>query len=296
MTDPQTDMPRLGGFEDWSPDDVVADAVATHQPVASFCLTSGGGDSTVLAHRCRDHYDELVHIDTGTAVPGVRQFVESFAGWIGKPLRVLEAGDAYRTMVLGGLALRSGDVSPPLGFPGPANHTIAYTRLKERQIERLIREVKDGHPRTAKIMLLSGTRRHESQRRMRTQANRYRCRGAQLWVNPLLDWTNEQMRAYREQHDLPQSDVSALLHRSGECNCGSFAAPGEREMLASLWPAWWEDTIGALEREAQARGLAACRWGERPPAGPIQDGRSAEQTGELFGPELCSDCVIRRAT
>lgn len=135
-----------------------------------------------------------------------------------------------------------------------------------------------------RIMLLSGTRRQESARRMRTQANRYRCRGAQLWVNPLLDWTNDQMRRYREEHELPQSDVAALLHRSGECNCGCFAEPGEREMLKSLWPEWFEETIGSLEREALEMGLGACRWGERPPNIPLQDGKPVE---------MCSSCLLR---
>lgn len=282
VSDPQTDIPRLDGFDDWNPDDVVGAAVEEFDPVARFCLLSGGNDSTVLAHRCAEHYDELVHIDTGTAVPGVREYVDDFACWLGKPLRVLESGDAFRVLILGDRD------TTPLGFPGPASHLIAYTRLKERQVEALIRDAKRGHSRRAKIMLISGTRRHESARRMRTQATRYRARKAQLWTNPLLDWTDAQMAQYRRDHRLPASDVVALLHRSGECNCGSFAAPGEREMLASLWPKWFDATIGSLEREAERAGLAACRWGERPQGGlAIHNGRRIEQ------PELCSDCPVR---
>ena len=79
------------------PDEVVARARAEHKPVATWCLFSGGNDSTVLAHRCREHYDGLAFIDTGTAVPGVAEFVTEFAEWIGKPLRVLHAGDAFRS-------------------------------------------------------------------------------------------------------------------------------------------------------------------------------------------------------
>jgi 3'-phosphoadenosine 5'-phosphosulfate sulfotransferase (PAPS reductase)/FAD synthetase len=59
-------------------------------------LFSGGNDSTVLAHRCRAHYDGLAFIDTGTAVPGVAEFVREYAHWLDKPLRVLRAGNAYR--------------------------------------------------------------------------------------------------------------------------------------------------------------------------------------------------------
>lgn len=82
------------------PDDLIRETKASERPVATVALFSGGNDSTVLAHRCRDHYEQLAFIDTGTAVPGVREFVEMFALWLGKPLIVLEAGERYRNMVL----------------------------------------------------------------------------------------------------------------------------------------------------------------------------------------------------
>lgn len=254
-----------------SPDEIVQRARAEHHPVASFCLFSGGHDSTVLAHRVRDTYQCLMHIDTGTAVPGVLEFVQEYADWLGRPLLVYRARDAFRRLVL-----EHG------GFPGPAGHGRAYTRLKERGIEALVRDFKTGFKRTDTVMLLTGKRRAESARRAKTTAG-IEKRGGQLYVNPLIDWTDAQMRAYRREHELPQSDVAALIHRSGECNCGAFAAPGEREMLRSLWPSWFEATIGSLEREAEARGIAACRWGERPPEAEPGD----------VGP-LCSSCEYRQ--
>jgi hypothetical protein len=53
----------------------------------SWCLFSGGHDPTVLAHRCRQQYQGLAFIDTGTAVTGVQEFVSEYADWIGKPRR-----------------------------------------------------------------------------------------------------------------------------------------------------------------------------------------------------------------
>lgn len=251
-----------------SPHDLIAQAKAEHQPIRTVCLFSGGNDSTVLAHLCRNHYDALVFIDTGTAVPGVREFVERYAAWIEKPLEVYEAGDAFRKMVLGSLG----------GFPGPAQHNRAYNRLKERQLERMLREAKRGHSRSARVLALTGIRRGESDRRsMRTPLTR---RGSLAFCNPLIDWSDLAMREYRYGWGLPESDVAALIHRSGECNCGAFAAPGEREMLQSLWPEWFERTIASLERETLAAGLRACRWGDRPGA--------AVDAGAL-----CSDCQLR---
>jgi hypothetical protein len=100
-------------------------------------------------------------------------------------------------------------------------------------------------------------------------------------ANPLIDWTNEDCRLYAAEHEIPESPVAALLHKSGECNCGSFAAPGEREMLQALWPDWFENTIASLEREAEAAGIPACRWGERPGVPGFNPGA------------LCTDCQLQ---
>lgn len=264
------------------PDALIAQAKAEHNPVASVCLFSGGHDSTVVAHRCREHYESLAFIDTGTAIPGVRSFVEEFAAWLEKPLTVFDSGDAFREMVLGVNEERRGDDWAPMGFPGPAQHGRAYNRLKEWQLEELRRRLKDGHPRSARVLFVTGVRRAESQRRARRKPiNR---KASMVFVNPLIDWTGSIMREYRTAHDLPESDVAALLHKSGECNCGSFAAPGEREMLEALYPEWFERTIASLEREAEAAGIPACRWGIRPPGD-----RALARVKP--GP-LCSDCQL----
>lgn len=262
------------------PDELIVSTKAEHKPVATVCLFSGGNDSTVLAHRCRDHYESLAFIDTGTAIPGVRAFVENYAERIGKPLIVMESGDAYRRLVLG---LHKKDPPPdwrPYGFPGPAGHGRAYNQIKERQLRMLRARLQDGR-RGARVLMLSGVRRGESQRRKgRPEVS---CHGSIVFANPLIDWSNDRMRRYRLEHDLPQSDVAALIHRSGECNCGAFAAPGEREMLEALWPGWFEATIGSLEREAEAAGVRSCRWGQRTEGPPVE------------GAPLCSDCQLRLA-
>jgi 3'-phosphoadenosine 5'-phosphosulfate sulfotransferase (PAPS reductase)/FAD synthetase len=267
---------RLWPLPGVDPDGLIASTRRAENPIARIALFSGGHDSTVLAHRCREHYDALAFIDTGTALPGVRDFVETFALWLGKPLHIMESGSKFRDMVLG-LGDQHREGKAPLGFPGPAQHNRAYNQLKERQLRRLRAQLQEGHRRGARVLMLSGIRRGESQRRkVRPEVSFH---GSIVFCNPLIDWTSKQTRRYRAEHGLPESEVSAILHRSGECNCGSFAAPGEREMLASLWPEWFERTIADLEREAQARGIHACRWGQRP-------GRAVDA-----GP-LCSDCQL----
>lgn len=271
-----------------TPEQWIAQAKERWSPIRTFCLFSGGNDSGVLAHRCHDAYEVLLFIDTGLAVPGVEKHVEEFAAWLDKPLMKVHAGTAYRAMVLGGRTMSNGQSEPAHGFPGKGQHGKAYSRLKERQIEQVVRCTKIGHPRSASVLFLSGVRRDESRRRSkRLPLTEHH---SAKYCNPLIEWTNEEMRDYREEHDLPESDVAALLHRSGECNCGAFAdAEAERAMLKSLWPEWWAATIETLEAEAEAKGIRWCRWG-----GYDLDGNQAAGSGPEPGP-LCSGCPTQLA-
>lgn len=309
-----------------TPEMIIGDAtnVETNQPVIHrVALTSGGGDSTVLAHRCNDLYDTLAHIDTGTALPGVRAFVEEFAERMGKPLLVAEARDAYKKLVLGHdewwpiyeqhrlsgekpddfrermgkLPTREqrmavGNHLAPMGFPGPAGHRFAYQRLKERQLEEALRQIKARYgegKQKQRVVLLSGVRIAESARRKMTSTaqGEWERRGNQLWINPLLYWTNAEMAAYRRDHDLPQSDVTAIMHRSGECNCLAFAAKDEREEIIQWFPDWYAENIRPLEDAARERGLRHHEWGWG--AGPLAPG---VERPEATGP-MCSACDFR---
>jgi 3'-phosphoadenosine 5'-phosphosulfate sulfotransferase (PAPS reductase)/FAD synthetase len=243
----------------------------------------------VLAHRCRDQYGGLAFIDTGTAVPGVAEFVRKYAHWLDKPLRIMHAGNAYRRMVLGGDVLRDGTVRPGLGFPGPAMHGRAYIVLKERQIAKLLRESKAGHSRRARVVFLSGIRRAESQRRSQRKAIGRMGNSSAVFVNPLLNWSASDMARYRQAYRIPESDAAALLHRSGECNCGAFAsAERERAMLKALYPDFFAE-IEELEAEAEAMGLRWCRWG-----GYDRDGNRATDEPRQAPGLLCESCDSRQ--
>lgn len=247
-------------------DRLLVDAIAEHDPVKVFALFSGGNDSAVLLSWARaaigHKLDAAVFIDTGTALPGVSEFVERFCGDRCIPLLTYSAGDEYQHLVR------------ERGFPGPAAHRYAYVRLKERQVDVLVREHKTKY--SDRIMLLTGVRRAESTRRMGT-TEPVRRDGAQVWVAPLIDWTNEDMRAYRAQRGIEQSDVAALICRSGECNCGSYAAPGEREELRALFPDWFATVIAPLEAET------GTVWGERP----------VREESAAAGP-MCMSCDARQ--
>lgn len=288
MTRPVTRHPQE--LVNREPDELIARARKGHNPIAVWCLFSGGNDSSVLAHRCRTHYYGLAYIDTGTAVPGVAEFARDFALWLDKPLRVLHARDAYRRLVLGGTVRRNGTIERGIGFPGPAMHGRTYERLKEQQIISFLRECKEGQSQRARVLFLSGVRRAESRRRAKRKPITRLGRTSAVFVNPLISWTDLDVRRYRRQHHLPESDAAALLHRSGECNCGAFAsAAQERAMLKALYPDFFQG-IEALETEAEAADLRWCRWG-----GYDRDGNRATDASRQAPGLLCESCDARRA-
>lgn len=238
--------------------------------VATVVLFSGGNDSTVLAHLMRDRATHAAHANTTIGLEATREFVRrSCAAWA---LPLLEftpprTRDHYENLVI------------DQGFPGPGHHFKMYQRLKERSLEEVRRQLVHN-PYRERVIFLAGRRRTESARRATIPA--VERRGSTVWVSPLVNWTNFDLTTYRLLHaDVPVNDVTNLIHMSGECLCGSFAKPGEREEIAFWFPSF-EDHIQELEeRVSRVAGIPdhRRRWGwgatlrepyrQRGPSGPM---------------------------
>lgn len=242
---------------------------------ATCVLFSGGNDSTVLAHLFRARADFAVHINTSIGIEQTRQFVrDTCAGW---NLPLIEQspppGNTYEELVVG------------YGFPGPAMHYKMYQRLKERAL-RAVRKQLVGNPRKRRVVFLSGIRRDESLRRM--NAPEYDREGSIVWIAPLIHWTARDLTEYREAcGDVPENEVSSLLHMSGECLCGAFASPGERKEIGFWFPEV-ENALQRLERLVREAGHAAprCTWGWG------ADAKNRPKRVRASGP-LCSSCDKR---
>lgn len=210
---------------------------------------SGGNDSTTLAHIFRQDVDFALHANTTIGIEETRDFVRNTCEEWG--LSLIERTppretDQYRHLVL---TREKGKKGQALGgFPGPAMHFKMFQRLKERAIEQVQREVVTN-PRRERFVVILGRRRAESQRRSRIGV--VDRRGSRLNVSPLINWTKAdlntyRLRAAREGNPLPRNTASDLIHMSGECLCGSFASPGEREEIAYWFPGPFEQ-IAELE-------------------------------------------------
>lgn len=256
---------------DRDPREILRAAIDEHRPARVIGLTSGGRDSTAALGSVAELLDYAAHIDTGTALPGVSDHAATVARTLGLEIDVRRTPwSEYEDMVL------------QHGFPGPAQHRIAYIRLKERRLAEIRRDAQTR--RGERVILVTGVRLAESVRRMGRVKPVHRA-GSLVWVAPILDYDGEQVR--QATAGIPPSDASALIHRSGECNCGAFAQPREREMLAQLWPEWWrrfEDLEGAARDAGKP-----CVWGQRPPSTPRRK-RPGEGQLSMPGP-LCAGCT-----
>lgn len=283
--------------------------IEEYNPSHVFALCSGGHDSLTCTHIASRHprFSGVVHVDTGIKVIDEgyepENFVQRVCDQFGWNLRVYRASEntfedgspdpqIYENLVFQG-AHKKG--FPFAGFPGSSLHLVMYSRLKERQVSRLIRDCKQHAG--DRIVLVTGVRRHESQRRWESLSKwgEINVDGARVWVAPLIDWEAHHCCAYMKKYGIPRNPVKDLIHISGECLCGSFAKPKELELIEACLP-----ETGAYLRDLEKRHREAgypWGWDESPP-----DWWQAYTSGKMLYSEfeaeepvqmLCTSCIDR---
>lgn len=262
-------------------------AVRHFRPVRVYACFSGGYDSasavvTAFDALYRQHdlpVDlEILHINTGIGIEATRQYVRDFARDRALPFREVRTPESYEDIVLA------------KGFPGPAMHARMYQRLKERAIRIAVAQAKQGHPRSAHVMLVSGIRHDESQVRAGYRRAVSKV-DAQIWVNPLYWATVDDFRRIRERHAVPPNPVKDKLGMSGECLCGAYAHKGELALIRYVCPAT-ADYLEDLERQVRAAGHP---WGWEDPGPPRKRKAKGPEPG-VYAPDagdfrpMCANC------
>ena len=262
-----------------TPREIIDKAIELYKPVAIYAGFSGGNGSRPAVHWAMNNVPgcEVMHLNTEIGIEASRQWVRDTCkayGWPLHEVRASECGVSYRELVL------------KYGFPGPSGHRLMYQRLKERALWELMRRAKTGHPRSAKVMFITGIRHADSIVRtgyVGREVNKYR---GQVWTNPTYWWTDADRDAYDAASGMPRNPVADALGMSGECGCGAFAHPGELAKWEKVDPAFGI-TVRSLEAECLARGFT-WGWEGRPPKGG-----HVPQQGMLDLPEmpLCTNCT-----
>lgn len=260
------------------------DAVtAEHQASGVWSLFSGGDDSlaTAVVTARAAKFAGCLHLDTGIGIPETQEFVIETCRQRGWPLKIYRAKDCGQDYEA--LAVR-------YGFPGPAAHFRMYIRLKERPLDAFMREHKTH--RRDRIVLSTGARVTESERRM-GHVEQVRRDGSKLWVNAIANWSKFDCLDTIAAAGLERSPVVLLLHKSGECLCGSFAKPGELKEIACWYPKTAAH-INAIAEKVRAAGHDGV-WGERPRPKRKRQPAVRDSAGRRVGP-LCQQCELAFVT
>lgn len=268
---------RLIALADLIAYDSEAEHAENHRIVARVILFSGGNDSTVLAHLMRSFASHAAHANTGIGIEATRQFVrDTCASW-GLPLIEKHPPVSYRELVV------------EQGFPGPAQHFKMYQRLKERCLRQVRNDLLDN-PRRERVVFYAGRRRQESARRANVPM--HERDGSVIWCSPMVLWTALDVNTYLEMHpDLVTNPVPRLVHMSGECLCGAFAAKHELEEIGFWFPEVRTE-IEELEEAVAAAGHKPerCKWGWGAYRDDIEELMArAPATGPM-----CTSCDARR--
>lgn len=202
-----------------------------------WALFSGGHDSAVAAHECMTTgvADAVLHIDTGIAIPDAQDYVRRVCDEHNWPLVVLASDFDYEEIVLENQ------------FPGPGVHVILYSKLKERALRHIPRQLR------VKPQFYTGVRRFESAVRFKNLDEPIKEAKQWVWRSPIHTFTRDDVEDYLQDHGLPRSPVKQKYHHSGECLCGCF---GNRTEELTILEAHYPETaarIKELEAAVQAK-------------------------------------------
>lgn len=223
---------------------IVESAIAKYNPKTILLGFTGGSDSLTLANVMEELKIPFTPflLNTGIGIEDQRVFIREYCskkGWAlieQKPVYKL-----YKQMVVQN------------GFPGPAMHTVMFRNLKEKSL-RVI-----NSSFNCDTIVLSGVRVAESEKRKINIKQEIQVVDKIKWVAPIMNWDSDDKEEFLEERNIELSHVSKELGMSGECLCGAYAMPGEKDKLRSCSFAKNEiKQIETLERITQALGFT---WG-----------------------------------
>ena len=255
-------------------------AIEKYNPVAVLGLFSGGHDSLTAVHVAARHpkFSYAVHINTGIGVPQTREYVRRISrelDWDLHEYRAKDCGQDFEKIVA------------QYGFPGPGQHSTMYIRLKERPLRVAIAQAKLGYKRNRSVLLISGVRFQESDRRMGYKEPITK-EGSKIWVNIINDWSKADCNRYIENVRIERSPVVDKIHKSGECLCGAFAKPGEFDELEF----WYPEYAAYIKSLKDAKGRC-WGWGAGKVVVNLATGKfSASEGSERRDPPgpMCAGC------
>ena len=258
-------------------------AITDYSPYAIIVMMSGGHDSLLAYHVAKILNAPITHFMhgiTGTGILETTDFARKLAERSGLSYLEANAKDNYEQYVL------------RKGFFGIGHlaHAFSYHLLKRQQFRSEIsRNIRQGQ-RNRNVLLINGARKQESINRKNSMIGPIKKDGSDIWVNIVNDWSAIDRNNFL--NDYEHNPVYDLIHRSGECLCGTMQS-WETKKEVSYWFPKWGEWLSELEKRACQRGFC-WKWGEDLP--PIIKARKAEEkaikAGQTSFLPMCHSCKI----
>jgi len=206
-----------------------------------FPCFSGGKDSLVATHyfiedtRGLDLEIKVLHVDTTIMLPGVEEYVRKIARSLGWNLVVLKPSLTFEEYV------------EKWGFPKPRARWCCYW-LKLKPIKEYVSRFNG-----AKCQV-TGLRRFESHRRKYFRYVVFDKKSLSWIYNPIVEWTDDQVEKYIEEHGLPEPPWYRVGIKE-TCCCGVFKSLRELRILRAQYPEFYSRFV-ELESKMKSKGSA----------------------------------------
>lgn len=194
---------------------ILSETLARYKPSLIVCSYSGGYDSMIATHKALRWAKQNAHstnvltvaVDTLIHADGWLEYVKQSAKTIGaRRFEICET-----TMLNKWIA----DVGAHGFAYSRAQHKIYFYYLKQNAFRAVVAHYKKH--KSDRIMFITGVRRAESKERADTpESERI---GSNVWCNPLVNWSEQDVHEYRIEHDLPENPFYNLTNNSGDCLC-----------------------------------------------------------------------------
>jgi len=278
---------------------IINDAVNEYNLDAIFILLSGGNDSMALAHVASNHpiFAGVIHIDTQTGITDsdswrsgtpdniATRYTRDICKLNGWDMIVKTPATSYEQLII------------EYGFPGPPQHSQMYRFLKERPLRQARKQARKIGGQS--IGFVTGVRSLESTRRM-GNVEEYTKNSEGIWISPLIHWTKSDCSQVIATMQQPKNPVSIIMNMSGECGCGAFATPDEKQVIDHHYPEHgkridhWEQGVKHFQA---SKGIKEthCYWGHAQGDRIIGESTVTEKQVKADGQSdffsLCTDCM-----
>lgn len=254
---------------------------------AIFALVSGGNDSMAMLYAVQSHpkFAGIIHIDTLTGVTDTNSWKTGKNESI-TTRHVIEHCQSNKIeLIVKEPVTQYDQLVIKYGFPGAGQHGMMYRYLKERPLREAKKDARKIGGKN--IGFITGVRSSESARRFRNVTDTHKSEGV-VWIPAIKSWSKEDCAQVIEYSKQKKNPVSMTMGMSGECGCGSYASPFEKQVLDHMYPEtgkqidFLESIVSSVAEYNQIHDKF-CKWGHSM--------RSDEKIDDGKVLELCADCV-----